>query len=295
MLHTSSSMPLAGALLPGGPAGADARPGALPVWPLQVLLAVCTAASFYSAFVQGALPDSARLSVAGFDLLALGLAIVVLPRQFAMGFMGSLLSMVIAWRVGAIMGAVPIMAASAVCAVYYVLLYIDVVRTDWPRATSWTDRLGWQMTTLRLYFGFDMVGHFAEKLFAGSASFSHMAAQFESFGLSDGGLFVVVGGLCELGIAIGVGMGLLTRLAGLGGALYFMIANHYGGHFEAGFTWSNRPQGGWEYPLLMALFYASFALSGGGKFSIDGWLDARGLLPRWARPLCLAEPRGAEA
>lgn len=292
MLDTLSSK-LTTMVAPGS-AGADARPGLLPTWPIPVLLAACTAVSAHSGFVAGALPDFARFSATGLDLLALVIAITVMPRHFAVGFMGSLLAMVIAWRVGAMMDVVPIMAISTVTVIYYVLLYVDVLRTDWPRAASWQDRMEWQMVTLRLYFGFDMVGHFTEKLFAGSASFNHMAAQFESFGLPNGGLFVIVGGLCELGIAIGVGMGLLTRLAGFGGALYFVIANHYGAHFDAGFIWSNRPWGGWEYPVLMALFYVSFALSGGGRFSVDGWLAARGLLPRWARPLCIAEPRSQE-
>lgn len=276
------------------PPRGDVRPGHLPTWPLVVLLAICTLVSAYASFVTGELPDFAKLSATGLDLLAFVLALVVMPRRFDVGFLGALLSMVIAWRVGAVLGSVPVMTASTVCAVYFVLLYIDLLITRWPLATTWYERMEWQMTTLRIYFGFDMTGHFVEKIFAGTKSFHFMADQFAGFGLPNGGLFVIVGGLCELGIAIGIGAGFLTRLAGFGGALYFLIANHYGAHFENGFTWSNRPDGGWEYPMLMTLFFLSFALSGAGRFSIDGWLQARGWLPAWALPLCRAEPRNTK-
>lgn len=275
----------------GAPRNSDGvRPALLPLWPLPVLLLAMVAATIHSAFVADLLPDFARYSATGLSILALLISAFVMPRLFSVGLLGSMLPFLIAWRVGATLDAVPIMATASVCAVYYVLLYLDAMAADWARARSWSDRLEWQMTTLRIYFGFDMVGHFVEKLFAGSHSFSTMATQFESFGLPNGALFVIVGGLCELGVAIGVGMGFLTRLAGVGGALYFLIANHFGGHFHNGFTWSNGPDGGWEYPLLMTLFYLSFALSGAGKFSIDGWLIAGNRMPRWARPLCVALP-----
>lgn len=268
----------------------EPRPSLLPFWPLHVLLLAMVFVTIHSGFVAKILPDDARFSAVGLSILALLVAIFIMPRAFSIGLPGSMLPLVIAWRVGAIHGSVPIMATASLCTAYYVLLYLDTLRTDWMAAPRWSDRLEWQMTTLRIYFGFDMVGHFTEKLFAGSHSFHAMAVQFESFGLPNGGLFVIVGGLCELGIAIGVGMGFLTRLAGAGGALYFVIANHYGAHFENGFTWSNRPDGGWEYPVLMALFYLSFALSGAGKFSVDGWLFAHNLCPKWLRPFCAAIP-----
>lgn len=263
---------------------------ALPVWPLCLLLAASTMACVYSGFVLGQLPDTARIFTVALDLLACAMAVLVLPRVVEIGLTGALLPFLIAWRVGAMHNSVPVMAVSGVTGAYFVLLFLATLRKGWAGASSWHQRMEWQMTLLRVYFGFDMVGHFAEKLFAGSGSFAHMAHQFESFGLPNGALFVIVGGLCELGVAIGIGMGFLTRLAGVGGALYFMIANHYGAHFANGFTWSNGPDDGWEYPLLMTLFYLSFSLSGAGRFSVDGWLLERGLMPRWARPLAIALP-----
>jgi putative oxidoreductase len=264
------------------------RPAILPIWPIVLLLAITTLATGHAAFITGQIPDFAKLSAVGLDLLALVLASAVMPRNFTVGFLLSMLSFVISWRVSAIFGAVPAMAAAGVTVVYYILLYFDAMRADWKasHAEGWFGHLQWQMTTLRIYFGFDMVGHLTEKLFAGSHSFHFMATQFDGFGVPDGALFVILSGLCELGIAIGIGTGLLTRLAGFCAALYYMIANQYGGHFENGFTWSNRPDGGWEFPVLMAIFYLSFTLSGAGKFSIDGWLIERGLMPRFLLPLC---------
>lgn len=264
------------------------RPSVLPGWPLLLLLAITTVIAGYAAFGLGAVPDFAKFVVVGFDLLALVMALVVMPRVFPVGFMLSMLPFMISWRVCAIFDVKMVMDAATVTFVYYLVLYFAAMRRDWveSRASGWYNHLEWQMTTLRIYFGFDMVGHMTEKLFAGSASFSTMAAQFEGFGLSNGALFVVMSGLCELGIAIGIGCGLLTRLAGVGAALYYLIANHYGAHFENGFTWSNRPDGGWEFPVMMTFFYLSCTLAGSGKFSLDGWLIERGWMPRVLLPLC---------
>lgn len=263
------------------------RPAALPTWPIAALLGATTVATAHGAFVAGLIPDLAKLTSVGLDLLALVIALTVMRRNFTVGFLLSLLPFMISWRVSAIFGAVPAMTAATVTLGYYLLVYFDAMRADWHNAEEgWFGKLQWQMTTLRIYFGFDMVGHLTEKLAAGTHSFHYMSEQFLTFGVPNGALFVILSGLCELGIAIGIGTGLLTRLAGFCAALYYMIANQYGGHFENGFTWSNRPDGGWEFPVLMAFFYISFTLSGAGKFSIDGWLIERGLMPRVLLPLC---------
>ena len=63
-------------------------------------------------------------------------------------------------------------------------------------------------------------------------------------------------------------MGLLTRLAAVCAALYFLIATQIGGHFGLGFIWAS-PGGGWEYPTLMMVLFLSFMVRGGGVFSLD--------------------------
>lgn len=266
------------------------KPRYIPLWPLWLSLAVATSAMIYSSFILPTIPDFARLSTIGLDSLSLFIAIFVMPKNFSIGFLLSLLPFVISWRVAAIHDSFFGMASSTVVFILYILLYIDCVATDFMhvRYAGQSDRLQWQVATVRIYFGFDMVGHFAEKLFAGSDSFVHMSKVFVGFGLSSGGLAVIVAGLCELAIAIGIGMGFLTRLAGVGAALYYLIANHYGRHFEDGFTWNNAPVGGWEYPMLMIVFFASFAIAGAGRFSIDEWLIEHNRLPRTLRRFCVS-------
>ncbi|GBR34769.1 DoxD-like family protein [Komagataeibacter oboediens DSM 11826] len=263
------------------------RPRYIPYWPLWLGLAACVVAMVWSSFIVPVIPDFACLSTIGLDGLALAMTVMVMPRHFVIGFLASLLPFMISWRVAAIHGSVPGMATSTVAFMIYLMLYVDCMVHD--RAAGWNDHLQWQTATIRIYFGFDMVGHFAEKLFAGVHSFHHMEQVFVGFGFPPDGQAVIAGGLCELSVAIGVGMGVLTRLAGIGGTLYYLIANHYGRHFGDGFTWNNAPVGGWEYPMLMIVAFASFAIAGAGKFSIDGWLIAHGWMPRFLLPLCVSD------
>lgn len=274
------------------PSFAALRPRFVPYWLLWLALAGTTAAMIYSSFIVPVIPDLACLSTIGLDGLALVITVVVMPRNFVVGFLGSLLPFVISWRVAAIHGSVPGMACSTATFIIYLLLYADCMARDWTAhgIDGWNNHLQWQTAILRIYFGFDMVGHFAEKLFAGIHSFHHMEHVFVGFGFPPDGQAVIIGGLCELSVAIGVGMGFMTRLAGIGGAAYYLIANHYGRHFGDGFTWNNAPVGGWEYPMLMIVAFASFSIAGAGKFSIDGWLIDRGLLPGFLLPLCVSAP-----
>jgi hypothetical protein len=63
------------------------------------------------------------------------------------------------------------------------------------------------------------------------------------------------------------------------GVIYILSANQYGGHFFNGYTWNARASGGlgnggWEYILLLIIFFGSFSISGAGKFSIGApWLN----------------------
>lgn len=263
-------------------------PRYVPCWLLWLALAAAMGAMAYSSFIVPVIPDFARLSTIGLDGLALAIAVLVMPRRFIVGFLASMLPFLISWRVAAIHGSVPGMASSTVAFLIYLMLYADCLVRDWKANRGWVGHLQWQIATIRIYFGFDMVGHFAEKLFAGVHSFDHMAQLFVGFGLPAGGLAVIAAGLCELSIAIGVGMGFLTRIAGAVGAIYYLIANQYGRHFGDGFTWNNAPVGGWEYPMLMIVMFASFSLAGAGTLSIDGWLIAHGRMPRFLRPFCVS-------
>lgn len=135
---------------------------------------------------------------------------------------------------------------------------------------------------IRVYIGLDFIHHFAEKWgLLGSQPYDADVAYFKNVMPGDPHTWVFIASLCEFGAFVGFTFGLFTRFAGLGTALYLLIASIAGGHFQNGFTWLN-PGGGWEYPLMWTFLCASFALTGGGKLSADAWL-ARKLpaLPKW--------------
>jgi putative oxidoreductase len=138
----------------------------------------------------------------------------------------------------------------------------------------------WQLTFIRCYIGFDLVPHFTEKLFAGSGPRGEDVVAFTKLGVPIPEFFVILAGFCELGVAIGIGLGVLTRLAACGWALYFLIATILGHHFFLGFIWAS-PGGGWEYPVLMIALLLSFTVAGGGPFSIDAAVAGKLELPGW--------------
>jgi putative oxidoreductase len=127
----------------------------------------------------------------------------------------------------------------------FMLQFFDCMRADLRRGTgALLSPSEWQLTFIRIYIGFDLVPHCTEKLFAGPVPFDADVKAFIGFGLPIPEFFVVLGGLCELGITIGIGLGLLTRLAGYCSALYFLICTLIGGHFFNGFIWANRAAAG---------------------------------------------------
>jgi hypothetical protein len=57
--------------------------------------------------------------------------------------------------------------------------------------------------------------------------------------------------------------------SGAGQADYYLICTLIGGHFFNGFIWAH-PGGGWEYRVLMMALFLTYAVRGGGPFSLDG-------------------------
>ena len=136
-----------------------------------------------------------------------------------------------------------------------------------------------QHLILRMYLGIDFTHHFAEKFgLLGETAYRNVVGYFGTVAPGDPHLWVLVAGLCEFGAFVGFTFGLFTRIAGIGTALYLIAASIMGGHFANGFTWANSG-GGWEYPLLWAVLCASFAITGGGRVSLDARL--RGRLSGW--------------
>ncbi|GHB17038.1 DoxX family protein [Salinicola rhizosphaerae] len=268
----------------GSPSDNLAPEKVTPSW-ISALYALMLLVALWSVYA-GQLPDWSRWTVVGLLAISLVVNLVVTPRWFRIGFLVSLLTFVTGWRVAAMHDVWPLMIAGFVTFLALVAQFADAMRKDWQSrgSAAFANHLMWQLALVRLYFGVNEVGHATEKIFAGQASFEHMATQFGQLGTPMPGLFVIAAGLVEFSLAIGVGLGLFTRFFAALGTLYFLVATVAFGHeWVHGYAWDGS---GWEYIALLIVFYVSLLLSGGGRFSIDGWLLERGLIPHTLIPLC---------
>jgi putative oxidoreductase len=221
------------------------------------------------------LPLGAGLFTISFLAISTTVWIVVVPRAFVPGFTVGLLTMLMGWRIAGLLD-IELVAWALLPAFLSAIVVFFIARNeDLKRTDPVMDATQWGLTFLRLYVGFDLVPHFTEKLFAGSAARLEDISAFQSMNLSGAFWFVLVAGLCELGIAIGIGLGFLTRLAGACAALYFLIATYLGGHFGNGFIWASEG-GGWEYPVLMIALFLVFTAIGATRFSLDGMMNSVG-------------------
>ncbi len=129
-----------------------------------------------------------------------------------------------------------------------------------------------QLLILRIYIGVDFIHHFAEKLgLLGQHAYHNVLAYFTGLHFHNPSLMVLIAGLCEFAAFVGFTFGLFTRIAAIGSAAYLIISGTVGGHFGFGFTWANAG-GGWEFPLMWAVFCLSFVYTGGGNVSLDAKL-----------------------
>lgn len=262
------------------------KPSVVPQWLATVGIAAALVAALYCSFVDHSLPDFAAWSSTLWLVVALGSAVLITPRVFTVGFLISLLPFLIAWRVAAMNGAVVLEWVASIAFIPLVLQFIDVIRTDWQRnrnkSGAWLGTLVWQATLVRMVFGLNELCHSTEKIFAGMGSFHTLVHGFEGFGLGGAaGLFVVVGGLTEFASAVSVGLGLFARLGAAVSLVYFLVATlGFGGEWTRGYAWATAGGGGWEYVMLLLAVFGSVLLTGAGKFSLDGWLLQRGLMPK---------------
>ena len=245
------------------------------------LTAIGLVGALHAAFAlpSSTFPTLAKVFTVLWLTLSMAITVLVAPRNFTAGFLGGLFCLLVGWRIAGLHGISVVTYPLTVAFAAFLLQFFDAVRNDlWVGAYARLSRVGWQLAFIRTYIGFDMIPHFVEKLFAGPGPFMDDVKAFAGFGLPFPAAFVIVAGLCELAAAIGIGMGLLTRLAAVGAALYFLIATLIGGHFGLGFIWAS-PGGGWEYPVLMMALFLSFVFTGGGAFSLDRVLQEKDWLP----------------
>ena len=252
--------------------------------PLQVLLLIITTlAALVLAYDLYQRPSASDVNV--FLLLfSISTAVfVALERKnYSVFFLLSTFTLVTAWRLSALAG------YDNVTYIYLGALFIilfQFAKTAWndvhaPYANRHLNPFSWQVTFIRLYIGCDLVPHFCEKLFAGSAVRAADLAYFASVNTPNPFFFVILAGLIEFFGGLALSCGFLTRTASVGLCAYFLIASVIGNHFNNGFIWAS-PAGGWEYPTLCAALFLSFFLKGAGLFSWDGTLQQMCKLPRW--------------
>ena len=233
------------------------------------------------------MPLIAKIFMVLWLILSLGATLAVTPVNFTVGFLTGLFALLVGWRIAGIydVGLVsyPLIGAFA----GFVLQFFECARNDLSSKGSGAESRGerlsvaeWHVTFFRLYLGLDLVPHFTEKLFAGPGPHMEDVKAFERLGVASPDFMVWLAGLCELGAAIGIGLGLLTRAAAIGAALYIFIATVMGNHFELGFIWAG-PGGGWEYPVMWTIFLLSFVFAGGGRLSLDHAILQKMKPPGW--------------
>ena len=173
--------------------------------------------------------------------------------------------------------------------VFYVALFVLIAihglrdpETDGGRPKTTFAAI--QLAFIRLYIGLDLVPHFTEKLFAGPATRADDVSAFQALGISDPLPLVLTAGVIEFSAAIGVGLGLFTRLAAICTVIYLMVATVMGHHFLLGFIWASEG-GGWEYPVLWSALIVSFVFGGGRWMSLDEIISEHFKLPKWINAL----------
>ena len=126
----------------------------------------------------------------------------------------------------------------------------------------------WVLSAVRVYVGLMFIAHYSGHVLAGPDQFQIFADYFAGVGFHIGGPLVVLAGLIEIAVSIGLVFGLMTRSAAVGGALYLFFATLWGDHFSAGYIWI-LPGGGWEFSALWIFTVLVFAVTGGGRISLD--------------------------
>ncbi|MDH2184772.1 DoxX family protein [Pseudomonas sp. GD03651] len=248
-------------------------------------LAATLLAAIYCGWGNHTLPDFAAWSSTLWMCVALACAALITPKVFAPGYLLSLLPFLIAWRVAAMNDAQVMVWVASIAAIPVFVQFVDCVlsdlRRDRGKPGAWLGTLLWQATLVRMYFGLNELCHSSEKIFAGMGWFHRLEAGFQGFGLGElAAAFVILGGFIEFTCAVSVGLGLFARLGALLSLIYFLVATvGFGGEWSRGYAWASPGGGGWEYVMLLMVVFAGVMMTGAGKFSLDGWLLRRGLIP----------------
>ncbi|MEM9497164.1 MAG: DoxX family protein [Pseudomonadota bacterium] len=210
---------------------------------------------------------------------------VHIPRLI---FLCGIFPLLVGWRIAALFSLQWIVVVCAIVFLIFagilVCIAVHDLRADTQPGRAKTTLPMIQLAFVRLYIGLDLVPHFTEKLFAGPQTRGEDVAAFQALGVSDPLQFVLLAGVIECAAALGVGLGVLTRLACFLTVIYLMVATIMGHHFSLGFIWAS-PGGGWEYPMLWSVLILSFVVGGGRWMSLDEVISEHFRLPRWIKAL----------
>jgi len=123
---------------------------------------------------------------------------------------------------------------------------------------------------IRLFFGFAMAAHGAQKLFGwfGGYGVKATGGMFESLGFRPGAAFAIIAGLSELAGGLSMAAGLFTPF-GSAAVVAAMVVAMVSVHLKNGFFAMGN---GIELPFLYALAALAVSFSGAGAFSFDALL-----------------------
>jgi putative oxidoreductase len=121
-------------------------------------------------------------------------------------------------------------------------------------------------TLFRVALGAVLVAHGSQKLFGwfGGGGVEGTAKGMHAMGFRPAKPNAVLAGLGEAGSGAALALGICTPIAGAGAATTMSVAAST--HVPNGFFAS---QGGLEYPAVLGLAAASFAIGGAGRISLD--------------------------
>ncbi|MGO9579261.1 MAG: DoxX family protein [Desulfobaccales bacterium] len=136
-----------------------------------------------------------------------------------------------------------------------------------------TDAKQWATLPLRIALGVIFLAHGGQKLFGwlGGKGLMATAGYFAGkLGLNPGLLWAALAGVGEFGGAVLLLFGLFTRLGALSIAIVMLVAItqvHWGTFF--------MPTG-LEFAFSLLASAVALLIAGGGKFSLDAWLQPAG-------------------
>jgi putative oxidoreductase len=121
-------------------------------------------------------------------------------------------------------------------------------------------------TAIRLTTGLLLVPHGAQKLFGwfGGHGLEATGQAFQSMGMSNGYQVALAAGVVEFFAGLALAIGLFTRISAAAAVILLGVTVTV--HMPNGLMWT---AGGFEYPLMWAVFALYFWVKGGGDYSVD--------------------------